>query len=110
MKVYKVKEVADILQIHFNTVKSEINKGRLHGVKVGSEWRITETALAEYLDVIANDYKTENEVKLEKENIQLKSEIDKYKNIVYGINSMLIKANENEKKIGGMSYGQSYTI
>jgi len=71
-------------------VKSEINKGRLHGVKVGSEWRITD------LDVIANDYKTENEVKLEKENKILKKELERFKEIIFGINSLLIRTTEKE--------------
>lgn len=40
-KFFKVKEFADILRIHPQTVLSMIRKGRLHPINIGSEIKPT---------------------------------------------------------------------
>lgn len=42
MKVYNIREVAEILTIHEKTVWKFIKEGKIKGVKMGSFWRITE--------------------------------------------------------------------
>lgn len=39
--MYKVKEVADILNLNERTVRNWINEGKIHAVKFGSEWRVS---------------------------------------------------------------------
>ena len=59
MKVYTVPQAAEILQVCNDTVKNEIKRNKLKGIKVGTEWRIPEQNLEDYLQIIANNYKTE---------------------------------------------------
>lgn len=92
MKSYKVNEVAEILQSCPETVKNEIKKNRLKAFKVGSEWRISEKALEDYMGVIANNYKTEKEVELEKENEYLRNQLSLIQDKLLKINSVLIGA------------------
>ncbi len=42
-------EVADYLKIDRSIVIKEIEEGRLHGFKIGHEWRCTDTSLLEYI-------------------------------------------------------------
>jgi excisionase family DNA binding protein len=56
-RIYTVREVADILQMHEETVRALLRSGRLKGIKLGPhptlpgrfEWRITEQALRIFL-------------------------------------------------------------
>ncbi|KMT21570.1 helix-turn-helix domain-containing protein [Clostridium cylindrosporum] len=75
MRAYKVKAAAAMLDADHQTIKREIERGRLRAFKVGSEWRISEEALADYMKLVKNNFKTEYEVQLEKENKQLKEKI-----------------------------------
>ena len=50
MKVYSVKEVADILQTSHKQVRKMIQNGELVALKVGREWRITVTNLTSFLE------------------------------------------------------------
>ncbi|MEG2811734.1 MAG: helix-turn-helix domain-containing protein [Clostridium sp.] len=75
MRAYKVKAAAAMLDADHQTVKREIERGRLRAFKVGYEWRISEEALAEYMNLIKNNFKTEYEVQLEEENKKLKAKI-----------------------------------
>ena len=90
MKVYKIAEVADIVQSHPETVKNEIKRNRLQCFKVGSEYRITEQALEDYLGVIANNYKTQREVELEKENVKLKQKLGMYEGTISSIKNNIL--------------------
>jgi len=51
MKVYKFKEVQDILRITKPTLLKIIKSGDLKGVQVGRQWRITEIDFNEYMGV-----------------------------------------------------------
>jgi len=56
-RVYTVHEIADILQMHEETVRALLRAGRLKGIKLGPhatfpgrfEWRITDEALRAFL-------------------------------------------------------------
>jgi putative molybdopterin biosynthesis protein len=42
------EQVADILQIHIQTVYDLLRSGELDGYKIGRHWRIEQAALKEY--------------------------------------------------------------
>lgn len=92
MKAYTVQQAAEILQVCPDTVKKEIKRNRLKGMKVGTEWRITEQALADYMGLVANNYKTELEAKLEAENERLKRELARIQDKLLKIRNELIEA------------------
>lgn len=58
-RVYTVHEVARILQMHEETVRTLLRAGRLKGIKLGPhatlpgrfEWRITDQALRQFLEL-----------------------------------------------------------
>jgi excisionase family DNA binding protein len=60
-RVYTVHEVAQILQMHEETVRSLLRAGRLKGIKLGPhatlpgrfEWRVTDQALRQFLELAA---------------------------------------------------------
>jgi excisionase family DNA binding protein len=49
LKALKVSEVAQELQVDRDTVYRLIKSGKLKAFKVGSDWRITEKALEEFI-------------------------------------------------------------
>jgi excisionase family DNA binding protein len=48
-QVLTVTEVAQRLRVNVKTVYRMLEKGRLHGVRVGRLWRVPDEALSEYL-------------------------------------------------------------
>lgn len=46
---YSVQEVAEAMDQHVNSVRRNLQRGRLRGVKVGNEWIILRSALIEWL-------------------------------------------------------------
>ncbi len=46
---YTTEEVADMLRLHVQTVRSMILKKRLGAIKIGMEWRVSEEDLAEFI-------------------------------------------------------------
>lgn len=50
-KVYTPPEVAEILKISELTLMDWLRSGKLQGVKVGRLWRITESALNDFLEM-----------------------------------------------------------
>ena len=65
-EVYTVKQVAEILHVHENTVLAMLAKGRLKGGKLGdgkrAEWRVAASALRGFLgvaDIAEQDAKPE---------------------------------------------------
>ncbi|QXE19979.1 helix-turn-helix domain-containing protein [Clostridium sp. 001] len=102
MKAYKLSEVANILQVTTRTVTNEINRNKLKCFYVGSDRRVSEQQLCEYMKIVKNDYKTEEEVILEKENNQLKEQLKTAQLKLLKISQVFledthIKQNENEK-------------
>lgn len=55
MKTYKTGEVAKILNVAALTVRNEIEKGSLKAFKVGTEYRITEEVLNQYMGIVEKD-------------------------------------------------------
>jgi excisionase family DNA binding protein len=45
------EEVADLLRVHINTVKTMVRAGKLPAVKVGRAWRIKRSDVLALLDV-----------------------------------------------------------
>ncbi len=48
--LYTVREIADTLRIHPRTAYRLIQEGRIRGIKVGSQWRVPESSLLEYIE------------------------------------------------------------
>ena len=46
---YSVQEVAEAMDQHVNSVRRNLQRGKLRGVKVGGEWIILRSALIEWL-------------------------------------------------------------
>lgn len=45
-----VREVADALRVHQRTAYRLISDGSIRAIKIGSQWRVPEEALFEYID------------------------------------------------------------
>lgn len=48
-KFHTVREVANILQVHWQSVLNYIKSGKLEAVKLGRGYRISETALQRFI-------------------------------------------------------------
>lgn len=48
-KLYTIEQIAEILQVGDSTVRRMIADREIEAIKVGRQWRITETALQDYL-------------------------------------------------------------
>ncbi len=48
-RLLTIKEVADILRIHARTAYRLVKDGSLGAIRVGTQWRVTEDALHEYV-------------------------------------------------------------
>jgi excisionase family DNA binding protein len=48
-KLYTIEEIADKLGVHTKTIRRYLYSGKLGGQKIGSQWRISQTALDAFL-------------------------------------------------------------
>jgi excisionase family DNA binding protein len=48
-KFYTVQEVADMLQVHWQSILNYIKNGKLKALKLGKGYRISRTALDEFI-------------------------------------------------------------
>jgi len=48
-RLLTIREVADILRIHARTAYRLVQDGDLQAIRVGTQWRVTEDALHEYV-------------------------------------------------------------
>ena len=48
--LYTVQEVADSLRVHKRTAYNLIKNGELKAVKIGTQWRVPEGALFEFIE------------------------------------------------------------
>jgi len=48
-KFYTTDEVATMLRLHVQTVRTLVLKKRLGGIKIGKEWRVSEEDLNEFI-------------------------------------------------------------
>ena len=61
MKLYSVKEVAEILDMNPETIKRYIHREELKAYKIGREWRIKVSDLEEFVFKESNIRKGEGE-------------------------------------------------
>ena len=47
---YTIKEASETLKIAESTIRRYLREGRLKGQKIGRVWRLSETAIAEFLE------------------------------------------------------------
>ena len=45
-----VQEVADLLRVHQRTAYRLITRGDIKAIKIGSQWRVSEAALLEFIE------------------------------------------------------------
>lgn len=83
MKAYKTGEVAKILNVTPLTVRNEIEKGNIRAFKVGTEYRITEESLNEYMGILPKDNMEEKLILMEKE-------LNKYKLMLKHIREVIL--------------------
>lgn len=50
MRVYKLDEVAEALQITRRTLYTYVKEGKLKAAKFGREWRVSEDALRDFVN------------------------------------------------------------
>lgn len=55
--IYSVQEVADLLNVHYNTIKNAIRTGRIKASKYGNYWTITPEAIKDYIELNNNNIK-----------------------------------------------------
>lgn len=60
-KHYKVSEVEKLLGVSRSTMKRWIRTKKIRAVKFGSNWRISESALAEFQEKAAHNIEPETE-------------------------------------------------
>lgn len=51
IKTYKLDEVAQVLKVTRRTIYNYVKDGKLPAVKVGSQWRVTDQALRDFLSL-----------------------------------------------------------
>ncbi|GAI68579.1 unnamed protein product [marine sediment metagenome] len=49
IKFYLVEEISDILHLSKDSVVKYIHQGRIHAIKIGSSWHISNESLNEFL-------------------------------------------------------------
>ncbi|MBA7581160.1 hypothetical protein ES708_23062 [subsurface metagenome] len=50
VKFYSTDEIGDILGLGQETVRLYIHQGRIHGIKIGSHWHISQKSLNQFLE------------------------------------------------------------
>ena len=50
MIYYTVEQMAEMMQVHVETIRNYIKDGRLGAFKIGKEYRITEKDLFDYVE------------------------------------------------------------
>jgi len=50
IKLYSVKDLNESLGVNERTVREWFRKGRIKGVKIGTEWHVTEENLGKFLN------------------------------------------------------------
>lgn len=67
IKVYTLDEVADIMKVTKRTLYNYIKAGKLHAVKMGKYWRVSEESLQAFISngtpVVDTNKRPENQLK-----------------------------------------------
>jgi excisionase family DNA binding protein len=59
IKLYSVRDLHKALGVNERTLREWFNKGRLKGVKIGTEWHITEENLKRFLNAEESSIKSD---------------------------------------------------
>ncbi len=49
-RLLTVKEVAESLRVHARTAYRLVTEGQIRSIRIGSQWRVPESALAEFIE------------------------------------------------------------
>jgi excisionase family DNA binding protein len=66
-----VREVADLLRVHQRTAYRLITGGSIAAIKIGSQWRVHESALMEFIESGWKDSASEKTKKVEPDQFKL---------------------------------------
>lgn len=55
-KYYSVQELAKLLNVSEWMISNQMKKGRMPAVRIGGQWRMSESALDEYMQEQSNQY------------------------------------------------------
>jgi len=62
IKLYSVKDLHEALSVNERTIRDWFKKGKLKGVKLGTEWHISEENLAHFLNADQEKDNTQNQL------------------------------------------------
>jgi len=54
LKFYTTNDIADMLKMNVQVIARKLQKGEIHGYKIGKDWRVTESALMNWLEKHSN--------------------------------------------------------
>ncbi|AJH02171.1 excisionase [Clostridium beijerinckii] len=90
--VYKVTEVAEIINKPPATVRNEIRKGKLKAIKSGTEYLIEKSEVDRYLGITANDESLKKDLEIAelKGKIRtLETKIQAFKSVASSLNNII---------------------
>ncbi|WP_040210282.1 helix-turn-helix domain-containing protein [Clostridium polynesiense] len=90
MKYYKVDGLAELFNVHADTIKREVQRNNLKCFRVGKEIRFTQESIDDYTNVV-NNGKTTREVELENKIEELQNQICDMKAALNRIKNEIIK-------------------
>lgn len=88
--VYSVKEFAEAVDMHEQTIYEKVRLGEIRGEKIGKSVKIPVSELRRLN--LNPDIKSSREIELEEENKNLRNELEKYKQIFTEMNGVILKA------------------
>lgn len=92
MKYYNADELANMFNVHKETIKREVARNKLRCFKVGTELRFTQEHVDEYTNVV-NLGRTTRELELEEELEKLKIVMSRKNSFIEIIKDEIIKLN-----------------
>jgi len=90
--VYKVIEVAEIINKPAATVRNEIRKGRLKATKSGTEYLIEKLEVDRYLGITTNDESLKKDLEISELRGKIKSlekQIQAFKSVAGSLNNII---------------------
>jgi len=64
IKLYSVKDLHEALSVNERTIRDWFKKGKLKGVKLGTEWHISEENLSHFLNADQEENNTQNQLNI----------------------------------------------
>lgn len=90
VKIYNVREVAELFEVSEATIRREVTRGNLECFKIGNESRFTMYHLEQYTNVKELG-KTKREMELEEEKERLQEIIREREETISNIKDLLLK-------------------